>query len=216
MTHLIEIRDLLIRREKRAVLEIEQLDIERGEILAIIGQNGAGKSTLLLVLARLLKAERGEVRFNGQAITSRGDLAYRRRIGLVMQDALLLNRSVFDNVATGLRFRHLPKDEVTHRVDEWLERLGIPHLRQRPAMQISGGESRRVALARAFVLQPDLLLLDEPFAALDRTSRHKLQEDLKSILAGADMTVVFSTHSETDVQKLAERKIELDGGKLIA
>jgi tungstate transport system ATP-binding protein len=216
MTHLIEIRDLLVRREKRVVLEIERLDIKRGETLAVIGPNGAGKSTLLLVLARLLKAERGEVRFKGQVITPRGDLAYRRRIGLVMQDALLLNRSVFDNVATGLRFRHLTKDEIAHRVDEWLERLGITHLRQRPAMQISGGESRRVALARAFVLQPDLLLLDEPFSALDRTSRHKLQEDLKSILAGADMTVVFSTHSETDVQKLAERKIELEGGRLVA
>jgi tungstate transport system ATP-binding protein len=215
MTHIIEIRDLLVRREKRVVLEIERLDITRGETLAVIGPNGAGKSTLLLVLARLLRAERGEIRFNGQPVTSRGDLAYRRRIGLVMQDALLLNRSVFDNVATGLRFRHLPKDEVTHRVDEWLEQLGITHLRQRSAMQISGGEARRVALARALVLQPDLLLLDEPFAALDRTSRHKLQEDLKSILAGADMTVVFSTHSKTDVQKLAERKMEVDGGKLI-
>jgi tungstate transport system ATP-binding protein len=216
MTHLIEIRDLLVRREKRAVLEIDRLAIARGETLAVIGPNGAGKSTLLLVLARLLKAERGEIRLNGQIVTSRGDLAYRRRIGLVMQDALLLNRSVFDNVATGLRFRHLSKDEVIHRVDKWMEQLGIMHLRQRPAMQISGGEARRVALARAFVLQPDLLLLDEPFAALDRTSRHKLQEDLKSILAGVDMTVVFSTHSEADVQKLAERKIELDGGRLIA
>ena len=127
MTHIIEIRDLLVQREKRVVLEIESLNIKRGETLAVIGPNGSGKSTLLLVLARLLKAERGEIRFNGQTITSRGDLTYRRRIGLVMQDALLLNRSVFDNVATGLRFRHLPKDEVTRRVDEWLEQLGIPY-----------------------------------------------------------------------------------------
>jgi tungstate transport system ATP-binding protein len=214
MTAIIEIRDLFVRREKRVVLEINRVVIERGEILAVVGPNGAGKSTLLLVVAHLLKAERGEIRFNGQNIASYGDLAYRRRIGLVMQDALLLNRSVFDNVATGLRFRHLPKEEVTHRVNDWLERLGIPHLRGRPATQISGGEARRVALARAFVLQPDLLLLDEPFAALDRTSRHKLQEDLKSILTGTDMTVIFTTHSETDVQKLAERKIELDGGKM--
>jgi len=215
MTAIIEIRDLFVRREKRVVLEINRVDIERGEILAVVGPNGAGKSTLLLVVAHLLKAERGEIRFNGQTIASYGDLAYRRRIGLVMQDALLLNRSVFDNVATGLRFRHLPKDEVTRRVNDWLERLGITHLRGRPATQISGGEARRVALARAFALQPDLLLLDEPFAALDRTSRHKLQEDLKSILTGTDMTVIFTTHSETDVQKLAERKIELDGGKMV-
>ena len=215
MTAIIEIRDLLVRREKRVVLELDRLEIEQGETLAVVGPNGAWKSTLLLVMAHLLKAERGEIRFNRQSIASFGDLAYRRRIGLVMQDALLLNRSVFDNVATGLRFRHVPKEKVTRRVDEWLERLGIPHLRGRSATQISGGEARRAALARAFVLQPDLLLLDEPFAALDRTSRHKLQEDLKSILAETDMTAVFTTHSETDVQKLADRKIELDGGRMV-
>jgi tungstate transport system ATP-binding protein len=214
MTNLIEIRGLLVRREKRVALEIERLTIEKGRVLAVAGPNGAGKSTLLLALARLLKPERGEIQFDGQPLERIPDLDYRRRIGLVMQDSLLLNRSVFDNVALGLRFRGLPKDETTHRVDEWLERLGISGLRGRPGLQLSGGESRRVALARAFALQPDLLLLDEPFSALDRASRHKLQDDLKSILAGAKMTVVFSTHSETDVQKLADRKIELDGGKL--
>ncbi len=216
MTALVEIRSLLVQREKRVVLEIEHLAIEKGRVLAVAGPNGAGKTTLLLVLARLLKPERGEIEFEGQPWKSISDLDYRRRIGMVMQDSLLLNRSVFDNVATGLRFRHLPKEEVTRRADEGLERLGISHLRGRPAPQLSGGEARRVALARAFALQPDLLLLDEPFSALDRASRQKLQEDLKSILAGANITAVFSTHSETDVQKLADRKIELDGGKLEA
>ncbi len=214
MTALVEIRNLLIRREKRVVLEIKHLTIEKGLVLAVAGPNGSGKTTLLLVLARLLKPVRGEIEFDGLPWKNIRDLDYRRRIGLVMQDSLLLNRSVFDNVATGLRFRRLPKNEVTRRADEWLERLGISHLRERPAPQLSGGEARRVALARAFALQPDLLLLDEPFSALDRASRHKLQEDLKSILAGANITTIFSTHSETDVQKLADRKIELDGGKL--
>ncbi|KAF0108045.1 MAG: ABC-type nitrate/sulfonate/bicarbonate transport system ATPase component [Anaerolineaceae bacterium] len=214
MTPLVEIRGLLVRREKRVALEVARLTIERGEILAVAGPNGAGKTTLLLVLARLLKPERGEILFDGRPVTARGDLDYRRRIGLVMQDSLLLNRSVFDNVALGLRFRRLPGPETCRRVDEWLERLGISHLRPRPALQLSGGEARRVALARAFALQPDLLLLDEPFSALDRASRHKLQDDLKTILAGANIATVFSTHSETDVQKLADRKIELDGGKL--
>jgi putative spermidine/putrescine transport system ATP-binding protein len=79
---------------------------------------------------------------------------------------------------------------------------------------LSGGEARRIALARAFVLQPALLLLDEPFSAMDRTSRHKLQDDLKTILARTETTAIFSTHSETDVHKLADNKIELDGGNL--
>jgi tungstate transport system ATP-binding protein len=216
MTCLIEIRDLLIWREKRVVLEIDHLDIERGETLAVAGPNGAGKSTLLLLLAHLLKPSHGSINYNGQPVYLHHDLEYRRRIGLVMQDALLLNQSVFRNAAIGLRFRGCQKEEIDRRVDVWLERLGISHLRGRPAAQLSGGEARRVALVRAFVLQPDLLLLDEPFSALDRSSRHKLQDDLKSILSGSNITTVFSTHSETDVQKLASRKIELEGGSLVS
>ena len=214
MSTLLDIRDLIVFRAGRPVLEIKRLSIEKGRVMAVAGPNGSGKTTLLLVLARILKPVGGKIQFDGQALENIPDLKYRRLIGLVMQDSLLLNCSVFDNVATGLRFRHLPKSEVTRRASEWLERLGISHLRQRPASQLSGGEARRVALARAFALQPDLLLLDEPFSALDRSSRHKLQEDLKNILTGANITTIFSTHSETDVQKLADRKIELDGGKL--
>jgi tungstate transport system ATP-binding protein len=214
MSTLLDIRDLIVFRAGRPVLEIKRLSIEKGGVMAVAGPNGSGKTTLLLVLARILKPAGGKIQFDGQALENIPDLKYRRLIGLVMQDSLLMNCSVFDNVATGLRFRHLPKSEVTRRVGGWLERLGISHLRQRPASQLSGGEARRVALARAFALQPDLLLLDEPFSALDRTSRHKLQEDLKNILSGTNITTIFSTHSETDVQKLADRKIELDGGKL--
>jgi tungstate transport system ATP-binding protein len=214
MINLVEIRQLLVRREKRIVLEIDHLTIEKGRVLAIAGPNGAGKTTLLLVLARLLKPDKGEIHFAGQLFEKISDLSYRRHIGLVMQDSLLLNRSVFDNVAAGLHFRHLSKEEVNRRTVEWMERLGISHLRERPAPQLSGGESRRVALARAFALQPDLLLLDEPFSALDRAARIRLQEDLKAILTEANTTTVFSTHSDTDVKILSDQKIELTQGKL--
>lgn len=215
MSTLIEIHDLVVRREKRIVLEIETLSIIKNQVLAVCGPNGAGKTTLLLVLARLLKPEHGEILFNGQTWKKVSDLDYRRHISLVMQDSLLLNRSVFENIALGLRFRGISTQDTKTRVDDWLERLGISHLRQRPALQLSGGEARRVALARAFAIQPDLLLLDEPFSALDRVSRHNLMEDLKAILAEANITTVFSTHSETDVQKLADSNIEVEKGKLV-
>lgn len=214
MNEIVGINDLVVRREKRVVLDIERLSIEKGKVLAVVGPNGAGKTTLLLVMARLLNPECGEIRFGGQSLEKISDLDYRRHTGLVMQDSLLLNRTVFDNVAIGLRFRHVPNKEVTRRVEEWLECLGISHLRHRSAPQLSSGEARRVSLARALALRPELLLLDEPFSALDRASRQKLQEDLKDILAEAKTTTVFSTHSETDVLKLADWKIELDGGKL--
>jgi tungstate transport system ATP-binding protein len=216
MSTMVSINNLLVQRSGRKVLEIDHLTIEQGVVLAVAGPNGAGKTTLLLVLARLLKPDQGEIQFNGLAWEEISDLNYRRRIGLVMQNSLLLNCSVFENIALILQFRRLPRLEVNKRTEEWLERLDLSHLRKRSASQLSGGEARRVALARAFAIQPDLLLLDEPFSALDRESRHKLQDDLKTIFLTTKTTTVFSTHSETDVQNLSNRKIELTVGRNIS
>jgi len=209
---IIEIRNLLVKRGKRPVLEIEALDIQKGAVLAVIGPNGAGKTSLLLALARLLKPERGQIHFNGYGGDS--DLAHRRRIGLVMQDPLLLNLSVFENVATGLRFRGLPGAEITPRVNRWLERLGIPHLAKRPASLISGGEAQRVSLARVFVLEPELLLLDEPFSALDPETRTVLRRDLRATLQETRVTTIFVTHDLEDARALADQVATLKDGKL--
>jgi tungstate transport system ATP-binding protein len=216
MSALLEIRDLLVRRSGRLVLEIDQLKIEKGRVSALMGSNGAGKSTLLLVLARLLKPERGAIMFDGQQLERIRGRDYRRRIGLVMQEALLLNMSVAQNIALGLRFRGLSNREIASRVDEWLERLNITHLKNRAAANLSGGEARRVALARAFVLQPELLLLDEPFAALDKQTRPELIRDLKTLLPLMRATTVFSTHEDREVRALADEKIELADGRIDA
>jgi tungstate transport system ATP-binding protein len=214
MSELIEIRHLFVYRSDRLVLEIDHLKIEKGKVLALVGSNGAGKSTLLLVLARLLKPERGEILFAGQPIERMKFLDYRRRIGLVMQEALMLNMSVDENIALGLRFRGLPRQKIASRIDEWLERLNITHLKNRSAAKLSGGEARRVALARAFVLQPELLLLDEPFSALDKKARPELIRDLKTLLPAMRTTTIFSTHDDLEVNALADEKIELACGRI--
>jgi tungstate transport system ATP-binding protein len=214
MTTLLEICVLRVVRDRCPVLEIEQLSVESGEVLAILGPNGAGKSSLLLVLARLLKPGVGEIRFDGQPAQSLHDLDYRRRIGLVLHEPLLLDRSVFDNVAAGLRFRHLPKAEVTRRTDLWLERLGIAHLRRRPATKLSSGEAQRVSLARAFAIEPQLLLLDEPFSSLDAPTRTRLLDDLHSLLAETSTTTVFVTHDLKEAARLARRVAVLLDGRL--
>jgi tungstate transport system ATP-binding protein len=216
MSDIIEIRNLIVRRSGRPVLEIDKLNIEVGKILALVGPNGAGKTTLLLVLARLLKPARGEILFNRMSIQGIKPREYRRRIGLVMQEALLLNLSVSQNVALGLHFRGLPGHEIGKRVDEWLERLNITHLKNRSAAKLSGGEAQRVALARAFVLQPELLLLDEPFSALDKKTRPELIRDLKTLLPAMHTTTLFSTHEDREVNALADSKIELLDGKIDA
>jgi len=214
MSALVEIRDLLVRRQRTTVLEIDSLAIPAGRVTALVGPNGAGKTTLLLVLAGLLKPARGEILFGGQPLTGQKDTLYRRRIGLVMQNALMLDRSVEENVAVGLRFRGLSRAEITPHVDEWLARLRIEHLRGRRATSLSGGEGQRVALARALVLDPELLLLDEPFQSLDEASHASLLADLKALLPRARTTILFSTHSQKDVRELAEERVALKSGKL--
>lgn len=214
MTALVELRGLRVVRDRRLVLEIEHLAVEPGQVLAIVGPNGAGKSSLLLVLARLLKPERGEIFFSGRPADQLSDLDYRRRIGLVLQEPLLLDTSVFENVATGLRFRHLPRAEITRRVETWLERLGIASLRLRSAARLSGGEAQRVSLARAFALQPELLLLDEPFSSLDSPTRSRLLDDLHALLAETSTTTILITHDLKEAAYLAGWVAVLLGGRV--
>ena len=210
---LLTLRDMTVRRGGRPVLEIGELVVQKHDILAIIGPNGAGKSTLLLVLARLLHPERGEIRFNSQATQVESDLAYRRRLALVLQDPLLFDASVSENVASGLKFRGLPKNAIQPRVEIWLERLGISHLKGRRANELSGGEGQRVSLARALVLEPELLLLDEPFGALDPPTRSRLLDDLGHILPAAQTTTILITHDLKEAARLATRVVVMLNGR---
>ena len=212
MTALLQVSDLLVRQEGRLVLDIQSISVERGEVLAIVGPNGAGKSTLFLVLARLLKASQGQIFFLGKLMNSFPSLEYRRQIALILQEPLLMDMSVYENAAIGLKFRGSPKSQIEEGVKHWLNRLGVAHLSQRPARKLSGGEAQRVSLARAFVLQPELLLLDEPFTALDAPTRIRLLEDLKSVLNETGMTTIFITHDLQEALKLATRMaVMLDG-----
>ncbi|HSG44797.1 MAG TPA: ATP-binding cassette domain-containing protein [Anaerolineales bacterium] len=211
---MIQIRNLLIKRGGRDTLAIDSLDIARGETLTVVGPNGAGKSTLLLALAHLLKPTRGEILFNGKSVTRWSDLEYRRKISYVFQAPLLMDMSVEQNVGLGLKFRGVPKDETQERVDKWIKAMGIDSLSKRRASELSGGEAQRVSLARAFVLEPELLLLDEPFAALDPPTRTKLQDDLIAVLSGNQRTAVFVTHNLNEAAKLSHRIAVVVQGKL--
>jgi len=211
---MIEIRNLLIQRNGRDALKIDSLEIHRGETLAVVGPNGSGKSTLLLALARLLKPASGEVVFDGKSLSRLDDLEYRRKISFVFQDPLLLDMTVEQNIALGLKFRKTPKEEVHPRVWKWIKHLGIESLAKRRAGQLSGGEAQRVSLARAFVLEPELLLLDEPFSSLDPPTRAKMLEDLSALLAEDHRTAVFVTHNLNEAAKLSHRIAVIVGGML--
>jgi tungstate transport system ATP-binding protein len=211
---ILSVKDLVVSRNDQTVLRVDALDIAHGEVLAVIGPNGAGKSTLLLVLARLLAPNTGQIYFRGLPMEQEDELSYRRRIALVLQEPLLLHRSVFDNVAAGLRFRGVHRDEVRARTMNWLERLEISHLKDRQGHRLSGGEAQRTSLARAFALQPELLFLDEPFSALDAPTRARLLQDLHALLNETGITTVFITHDLDEALVLGDRVAVLLAGVL--
>jgi tungstate transport system ATP-binding protein len=214
MTPLVQARDLLVRRGGREALRVPSLEIEKGEVLALVGPNGAGKSTLLLALARLLDVERGEIFFADTRLADWDALEYRRRLAFVFQEPLLLDLSVEQNVALGLAFRGIRQEHRAAMTRHWLELLGIASLAKRKALELSGGEAQRVSLARALVLEPELLLLDEPFAALDPPTRARLLDDLLPLLAEDHHTTLLVTHDLQEAARLGDRVGVIVGGRL--
>lgn len=211
---MISIRHLLVQRNQRNVLKIETLDIHKGETLAVVGPNGAGKSTFLLALAHLLKSVDGEISFHGRLQGEWDDLEYRRKIAFVFQDPLLMDMSVYDNIALGLKFRGVEKPEIHVRVDRWSKIMGVEKLLKRRAGQLSGGEAQRVSLARAFILDPELLLMDEPFSAVDPQTREQLIEDLSKAMAQEHRTTIFVTHNLKEAAQFGDRVAVLIDGKV--
>jgi tungstate transport system ATP-binding protein len=203
-----------VRYDGVQVLDVAALDVRQGEVLAVIGPNGSGKSTLLRVLALLETPLAGEVRVHGVAVAPADGLLARRRMATVFQHALLARGTVAENVAIGLKFRGVPGPLIATRVERWLARFTIGHLRDRIARTLSGGEAQRVALARALVLEPDVLLLDEPFAALDTPARTALIPELGAILREDGITTVLVTHDRAEAQALADRVAVLIGGTI--
>lgn len=200
----------------KPILKGIDFHLEKGELLGLVGPNGSGKSSLLKILSFLERATSGQVLFQGTAITGTVPLDIRRRIAVVFQEPLLLNTSVFENVAAGLKIRRVPKHEIERRVKHWLDCFGIAHLSKQNARSLSGGEAQRVSLARAFVLEPDVLFLDEPFSALDTPTKESLLADLAEIFDSTKTTAVLVSHDFRDIERLTKRAIVLIDGKIAA
>ena len=200
------------------------LDIELiagdGEVVALLGPNGAGKTTLLRAIAGLAPIDSGHVRLDGQVLedTSNGQYVPTegRSMGFVFQDYLLFpHLNVAGNVAFGLRSRGVSRVEAGRRAAEWLERVGLRDRAQAKPNELSGGERQRVALARALAPDPRLLLLDEPLAALDATTRTEVRRDLKQHLGSFRGVRVLVTHDPLEAAVLADRLVVMESGKLV-
>ena len=220
---LFELREVSFDYEGIAALRGLSLSIEQGERLALVGANGSGKSTLLRLLDALCFPSSGAIVFDGQPLTAQRlqddkfALPFRRRVGLVFQnpDVQLFNPTVFDEVAFAPLQLKWPKEELLARVGGALELMGISQLRERPPYRLSGGEKKRVALASVIVLEPDVLLLDEPTATLDPRSQSQII-DLIQQWKGSSKTIVTATHQLEIVEDIADRVVVLEEGKVLA
>ena len=197
----------------RFVLDIDHLTVQAGEILAIVGPSGAGKSTLLRLLNFLQLPMAGQLWFDGQLVDEQLPLAQRRRVTTLFQRPLLLRRSVRANLAYGLRLRGQPGPRPL--IDGWLQRLRLTELADRPAHQLSGGEAQRVALGRALILQPDVLLLDEPTSNLDPYNVGLIEAIIREVNGERGCTVVMVTHNIFQARRLSHRTALLLQGQLV-
>ena len=200
-----------------AALDNVDLEIPSGELVALLGPSGSGKTTLLRVIAGLEFADAGSVQFDGRDISDR--TARERRVGFVFQHyALFRHMTVFENIAFGLRVRpresRPSKEQIAAKVHELLKLIQLETLAQRYPSQLSGGQRQRVALARALAVEPSVLLLDEPFGALDAKVRLELRRWLRQLHDEIHITSVFVTHDQEEALEVADRVVVMNQGRI--
>jgi NitT/TauT family transport system ATP-binding protein len=206
----LEVRNLrkVFRADGSYLNVIDQLsfDAHRGELLCIFGRSGCGKSTLLKILAGFIVPSSGQVQLNGRPISGPGP----DRCVVFQEDALFPWLTVAENIAFGLCGKKWTKGQVREKVDRFLSLVGLSEFRNYLPREISGGMKQRVALARVLILQPEVLLMDEPFAALDAQTREEMQTLLLSLMDRLSHTILFVTHDVSEAVTLADRVLILD------
>ena len=190
------------------------LKIHPGEFCTLLGASGSGKSTILRVIAGFETLDSGRLEINDKDM-SKMSIA-ERNIGMVFQNyALFPHMDVFQNIAFGLEMRKLDKSQIKEKVNEVLELVGLSNQKNRLPSALSGGQQQRVALARAIVIEPKILLMDEPLGALDKNLRNEMQKQIKNLHKDLNITVVYVTHDQDEAMFLSDKIVLMDEGKII-
>ncbi|MEH6726029.1 MAG: ABC transporter ATP-binding protein [Hyphomicrobiales bacterium] len=196
-----------------AVADLD-LNIEQGEFFSLLGPSGCGKSTTLRMLAGFVKPTKGSIRVNGREITSLPPEA--RDIGIVFQNyAIFPHMTVFENIAFGLVERKMPRTEIKQKVDAALAEVGMTGFEERYERELSGGQKQRVALARVLVIEPEILLLDEPLSALDKKMREEMKFWIKNIQKAVGITTIYVTHDQSEALTMSDRIAVMDHGQVL-
>ena len=214
MSATLELRNVARRFGAEIAADDVSLTVGPGEFVSILGPSGSGKSTILRLVAGLETPDQGKIALHGVDVT--GMPAHRRDCALVFQHyALFPQRTVRENVGFGLAMRRLPASAIASRVEAMLDRVGLAGQGDKRPHQLSGGQQQRVALARALVVDPAVLLLDEPFGALDVSLRRQLQDELRHIHRESGQTVLHVTHDQSEALALSDRVVVLQRGRIV-
>ncbi len=207
----VEFRDIDIFYGKFAAVRNFSLAIGKGSFVTLLGPSGCGKTTILRSIAGLVDISSGQISIGGKRVD---DIPiYKRNIGLVFQNyALFPHKNVFDNVAFGLKYRNVPKPEIVRRVGKALEMVRLPGSEKKLPSQLSGGQQQRIALARAIVFEPEVLLLDEPLSALDANMREDMRVEIKKIQKETGITAIFVTHDQEEALSMSDRIVVMNAG----
>lgn len=209
----VQLDGVLKRFGDSIALQKVSLKIQEGEFITLLGPSGCGKTTLLNLIAGFAEADTGEIFIDGQLVTDTPP--YQREIGIVFQNyALFPHMTVAKNVGYGLRMRGVPKAEIEERVAQALALVKLEGYGARKPSELSGGQQQRVALARALVIRPKVLLLDEPFSALDKNLRISMQIELKEIQRKLGVTTVFVTHDQSEALSMSDRVVVMSAGHI--
>ncbi len=211
---MVQFKGIFKRFDKVVAVEKIDLDIAEGSLVTLLGPSGCGKTTLLRMIAGLEAPTAGDILVKGVRIN---DVPiHKRNLGMIFQNyALFPHKTIYDNIAFGLKYRNVRKEEIKARVTRALEMVRLPGVEQRYPSQLSGGQQQRIALARAIVIEPDVLLMDEPLSALDENLREEMRREIDNLQRMLGVTTIFVTHDQREALSMSDKIVVMkDGRKL--
>jgi ABC-type Fe3+/spermidine/putrescine transport system ATPase subunit len=211
--HAVQLRGIHKNFGKIQAVKPIDLDIEQGTLVTLLGPSGCGKTTILRIIAGLEHPTGGDILIKGRRIN---DVPiHKRNLGMIFQNyALFPHKTIFDNVAFGLKYRNVPKADIADKVRSALEMVRLPGVEKRYPAQLSGGQQQRIALARAIIIEPDVLLMDEPLSALDENLREDMRREIDNLQQMIGVTTIFVTHDQREALSMSDRIVVLQDGLL--